>query len=81
MREEEPRLRAQYQRAVVTIASDGAATDGNIEDAMRPLRDLPVWCVVRLCTDDDQVVEYWNNIDEDLELDMDVLDDLSGEVS
>ena len=81
MREEEPRLRAQYQRAVVTIASDGAATDGNIEHAMRPLRDLPVWCVVRLCTDDDQVVEYWNNIDEDLELDMDVLDDLSGEVS
>lgn len=81
VREEEPRLRSQHQRAVVTIASDGAATDGNIEQAMRPLRDLPVWCVVRLCTDDDQVVEYWNNIDEDLELDMDVLDDLSGEAS
>jgi len=79
VKEEEPRLRSQGLRAVVMIASDGAATDGNIEVAMRPLRDLPVWTIVRLCTDDDQVVEYWNGIDEDLELDMDVLDDLTGE--
>ena len=56
------------------IASDGEATDGDIAAALRPLRDLPAWVVVRLCTDDDRVVQYWNEIDEDLELDMDVLD-------
>ena len=46
---------------------------------MRPLEKLPVWVVIRLCTDADDVIEYWNNIDGDLELEMDVLDDIEGE--
>jgi len=33
---------------------------------------------VCVCHANTQVVEYWNNIDEELELDMDVLDDLAG---
>lgn len=74
-----PALRASGQRAVMVIASDGAATDGDVARALQPLRDLPVWLVVRLCTDVDAVVQYWNNIDEDLELDMDVLDDFEAE--
>jgi len=78
---QEATLRANGQRIVVVIASDGAATDGNIAEAMRPLQTLPVWVVIRLCTDDDAVVQYWNQVDEDLELDMDVLDDHSGEAA
>jgi len=76
---EAPQLRQNGQRVVVVIASDGAATDGDVVQALRPLQSLPVWIVVRLCTDSEEVVAYWNRIDEDLELDMDVLDDLSGE--
>jgi len=72
-------LRSNGQRAVVTIATDGMSSDGDVAAALKPLEKLPVWVVIKLCTDDDAVVDYWNNIDGDLELDMDVLDDLVGE--
>jgi hypothetical protein len=79
VRAEAPRLRASGKRCIVVIASDGASTDGDVEVALRPLQELPVWVVVRLCTDQEDVVDYWSRIDRDLELEMDVLDDLKGE--
>jgi hypothetical protein len=68
-------------RFVLIVASDGASTDGKVGPVMAPLRELSCWTVVRLCTDDSSVVEYWNAVDEELELDMDVLDDLAGEAA
>ena len=32
-----------------------------------------------MCTDEKNVREYWNSVDNDLELDMDVLDDIQAE--
>jgi hypothetical protein len=74
-----PQLRANGQKAVVVIATDGESSDGDVATALRPLKDLPAWVVIRLCTDEESIVKYWNNIDNVLELDMDVLDDLTGE--
>ena len=72
-------LRQAGQLACVVIATDGEASDGNLVEAMRPLKNLPVWIVVRLCTNESKVVEYWSQIDHQLELNMDVLDDFQGE--
>lgn len=67
------------KKAVVVIATDGEASDGDVREALRPLKDLPVFIVLRFCTDEDNIIESWNNIDNELELNMDVIDDFFGE--
>lgn len=44
-----------------------------------PPAQLPVLVILRLCTSEEKVVTYWNNIDQQLELDIDVLDDQYGD--
>ena len=77
----ESELRRTGQKACIIIATDGESSDGDLAKAMAPLQHLPVWVVIKLCTDDERVVEYWNGIDSKLEVDIDVLDDMSGESS
>lgn len=75
-----PQLRAAGQRAVVVVATDGKPTDGDLATTLRPLQQLPVLIVVRMCTDEDEVVNYWNTLDStQVEIDIDVLDDHQGE--
>ena len=42
-------------------------SDGNIIEAMRPLHNLPVWVVLRLCTDDDRIGNFWSAIDRQVD--------------
>jgi hypothetical protein len=84
-----PRLRQRGQRAVVVIATDGLPTNevGDqhkevLVDFIRTLKSLqalPVWIVVRLCTDEKEVVDFYNDLDSKLELPVDVLDDFFSE--
>ena len=79
IRHQENYLRANNQKAVVIIATDGQPTDGDIVQALNGLKSLPAWVILRLCTNDEAVVEYWNGVENNLELSMDVLDDYLSE--
>lgn len=46
---------------------------------MRSLEGLPIWLVIRLCTDEDDVTKFYNDLDGMLELSLEVLDDFNGE--
>merc|ERR1719387_1730897 len=83
-------LARQGLRTVLVIATDGlptsqgyTPTDAAKAEVVRELRqisvELPVFLVIRLCTDEDSVVEYYNRIDEEEELPLEVIDDLESE--
>lgn len=65
-----PARAAAPQQAVLTIVTDGKPTDGDLAHAMQPLSALPVWVVVRLCTDEQDVVDYWGNLDNVVEIEV-----------
>jgi hypothetical protein len=76
-------LRATGGKVAIVLATDGLPTDARgysnptvkqqFVDTLRSLEGMPVWIVVRLCTDADEVVQYWNDLDEQLELSLEVL--------
>lgn len=84
-----PLLRKKGQRVSITIATDGLPTNergyrGSKEqkkfvDSLRGLEGLPVWVVIRLCTDEESVVSFYNDLDSVLELSIEVLDDFVAE--
>lgn len=73
------------QQVALIIATDGVPTnekchcgseiDHAFRDALMTLQDLPVLITIRLCTDDEYTVEYYNGLEAELGLNMDILDD------
>jgi hypothetical protein len=84
-----PELRREGKKVVLVIATDGLPTDEegyggeSITDeflrAIKSLENLPVWLVIRLCTDEQQVTKFYNSLDTELELSLEVIDDFVGE--
>ena len=75
----EQTLRGNNQVVSLIICTDGVSSDGDVTHAMRPLKNLPCMVVVRLCTDEDNVVAYWDKVEKDLEMQLDIVDDFFGE--
>jgi hypothetical protein len=84
-----PRLRREGKRVAVILATDGLPTDedgfGGDEitqefvQALKTLKGLPIWLVIRLCTDETKVTDFYNSLDGKFELSLEVLDDFFGE--
>lgn len=82
-------LRSNDQRAVVILATDGIPSNTYGEsppevlaaftEALRSLQELPVWVVVRLCTNEPEVLQYYRSLDESLEYEFEVIDDYLNE--
>jgi len=79
-------LNAAGQKVVIVIATDGMPTStefmgdqisaGNaFVEALKELETFPVWIVIRICTDDRRIVSYYQNVDEQLEMSLELLDD------
>jgi hypothetical protein len=73
-------------KVVVVLAIDGLPTDfrgmcdqRKFVNTLRSLDGLPVWVVIRLFTDEDEVVNFYNGLDAELELNLEVLYDFVAE--
>jgi hypothetical protein len=68
------------QRVAIIIASDGVPTNPqSFLDAVQALQSLPVYLIVRLCTNDEAAMHFWNTLDLDLKIPVEVLDDFEEE--
>jgi hypothetical protein len=58
----------------IVVMTDGDASDGDIRGQFELLKCYPVHLTLRLFTNEEKIVNYWNEIDRDLELRFDVID-------
>lgn len=82
-------LYEKKQKVVIVIATDGIPTNEygqataevheEFVTSLKQLQLLPIWIIIRLCTDNIKIISYYRNLDIDLELYIDVLDDYVNE--
>ena len=81
----QPQLQDTGQQIAVILCTDGLPTDEQGHEgsdiqmafvhALKQLQELPIWLVIRLCTNEPSVTEFYNALDAQLELPLEVLDD------
>ena len=77
-------LRQHGTKVAVILATDGFSTCNEstkryLVNALKSLEGLPVWLIIRLCTNEEDVVEFYNSLDSQLESSLEVLDEFMEE--
>merc|ERR1712070_166620 len=66
-----------------TSTRSGQSTWADQQEITREIRrvsaDLPIHIVIRLCTNDDDVADFYNKVDEDPEVNLEIVDDMASE--
>ena len=73
VKEMESNLLGNRTIALLTIITDGASTDGHIIEALKPLEGMPIQIMIRLYTEEEEVLEYWQDVSAHLDLDIIIL--------
>lgn len=70
------------RKVVLTIATDGVPTgprDSFVQIIRQIAQELPVYIVIRLCTDNAELHDFYYGVDKEVEIHLDIIDDLRGE--
>lgn len=73
------RIRQSEKEIELVICTDGVSSDGYVGEELFKLRNLPIRIVLRLCTNEQKIVDYWNEIDKTFDLKLDIIDDYISE--
>ena len=76
VRDMEQQLHDSGKKAWLLIITDGESTDGNVAEMLKPLQGLPLQILIRMCTEEIEVCDYWENINASLDLDIRILNDV-----
>lgn len=74
-----PFLKNNNHKVALIIYTDGEPSDGNFKSTIDILKNLPVFVVIRLCTDLSSVQSYWAEVEKNVELNLDIIDDYKNE--
>lgn len=65
----------------LVIYNDGESSDGDITPLILAIQKCDTSITIRLCIDNKSVLNYWNNIDKNLEIRLNIIDNYRSEAS
>jgi hypothetical protein len=79
LRNMENELRASNKKALLIIMTDCESSDGDIVDVLKPLEGLPLQIIIRICSHEKEIIEHWQHINAQLDLEIYVLREVKAE--